>query len=79
MQQANVPAPGVLRFPDGTWRKSSYSSPEGTCVEVNTEIDGVVGVRDSKEPGAMASIFAFSPQNWGSFVAGVKRGDVVPA
>ena len=32
------------------WRKSSYSSDNGVCVELAALPDGTVGVRDSKNP-----------------------------
>ena len=32
------------------WRKSSYSSQSGNCVEVARNLPGLVAVRDSKEP-----------------------------
>jgi hypothetical protein len=32
------------------WRKSSYSSQSGNCVEVASNLPGLVAVRDSKEP-----------------------------
>ena len=32
------------------WRKSSYSSQSGNCVEVARNPPGLVAVRDSKEP-----------------------------
>ena len=32
------------------WRKSSYSSQSGNCVEVARSLPGLVAVRDSKEP-----------------------------
>ena len=32
------------------WRKSSYSSQDGNCVEVARNVPGIVAVRDSKEP-----------------------------
>jgi len=32
------------------WRKSSYSSQDGNCVEVSRNLPGLVAVRDSKAP-----------------------------
>jgi hypothetical protein len=32
------------------WRKSSYSSQDGNCVEVASHLPRLVAVRDSKEP-----------------------------
>jgi hypothetical protein len=32
------------------WRKSSYSSQSGNCVEMARNLPGLVAVRDSKEP-----------------------------
>jgi len=47
------------------WRKSSYSSNAGNCVEVATG----VGVRDSKAPSAHLSL---SPDSWSAFLRAVK-------
>jgi hypothetical protein len=44
-----------------SWRKSSYSGGGNDCVEV-AFIDGVVAVRDSKDPDGGA--FAFSSLGW---------------
>jgi len=32
------------------WQKSSYSGQSGNCVEVARNLQGLVAVRDSKEP-----------------------------
>ena len=44
----------AARHPDlsqAIWRKSSYSSSTGqNCVEVATNLRGIVAVRDSKDP-----------------------------
>ena len=34
-----------------SWRKSSYSDPDGKCVEVGRGSGGSIGVRDTKEQG----------------------------
>lgn len=45
------------------WRKSSYSGGSGgNCVEVATNLPGLVAVRDSKHPGAPALIL--TPTQW---------------
>ncbi|UQU64595.1 DUF397 domain-containing protein [Couchioplanes caeruleus] len=53
------------------WRRSSRCA-DCSCVEV-ARIDGVVLVRDSKQPGVPA--LAFTEQEWMDFVAGVMAGE----
>jgi hypothetical protein len=55
------------------WRKSSYSGNGGNCVEVATNLPGVIAVRDSKNPGGPALVF--TPDEWTAFVAGVAGGE----
>ncbi|WP_280271107.1 DUF397 domain-containing protein [Nocardia wallacei] len=54
------------------WRKSSYSGGGKECVEV-AFVNGVVGVRDSKNPTGPALIF--TPGEWEAFTAGVQDGE----
>lgn len=55
-----------------TWRKSSYSSGQGNCVEVSTDAD-TVAVRDSKNvPGPELAV---SDQTWSAFLQGIKQGE----
>lgn len=45
------------------WRKSSYSSGAGgNCVEVATNLPGLVAVRDSKNPATPALLL--TPAQW---------------
>ncbi|WBC16173.1 DUF397 domain-containing protein [Micromonospora sp. WMMA1998] len=50
------------------WRTSTKSGNNGgDCVEVADGVAGVVGVRDSKDPGGPVLVFA--PPAWRAFVA----------
>ncbi|MGA5304355.1 DUF397 domain-containing protein [Nucisporomicrobium flavum] len=63
-----------MKMDSGTptrWRRSSRCA-DCSCVEV-ARYDGVVLVRDSKQPGVPA--LAFTEQEWTDFVAGVMAGE----
>jgi hypothetical protein len=52
------------------WRKSSYSSQSGNCVEVARNLPGLVAVRDSKQPeGAKLEV---SRKTWSVFIRDVR-------
>lgn len=53
-----------------TFRKSPTSG-DGDCVEVAT-LDGVIGVRDSKN--TTGPVLEFTPSEWRAFVEGVALG-----
>ncbi|GAB4583955.1 DUF397 domain-containing protein [Nocardia sp. IFM 10818] len=55
------------------WFKSSHSGGKTECVEVAFLDGGMVGVRDSKNPGGPALVFA--PGEWSAFTAGVNDGE----
>lgn len=54
------------------WRKSTYSSNQGACLEVADLGDGRA-VRDSKHPTGPALVFTAT--EWAAFTAGVRAGD----
>ncbi|MBF6176423.1 DUF397 domain-containing protein [Nocardia blacklockiae] len=56
------------------WFKSSRSGAGKECVEVAFLTDGRVGVRDSKNPGGPALIFA--SDEWAGFVDGLRAGGI---
>jgi hypothetical protein len=60
-------------FDEGAWEKSFASEPNGgNCVEVNTGVRGVVGVRDTKL--ADSPVFVFDTGEWEAFLLAVKAG-----
>jgi hypothetical protein len=61
-----------LKPSDHEYRKSSYSTAKGTCVEVATTAD-VIAVRDSKDPTAPSLLFNY--HEWQAFIKGVKAGE----
>jgi predicted secreted Zn-dependent protease len=55
------------------WHKSSYSSQDGNCVEVATNLPGIVAVRDSKAPAGPRLVL--TTDEWQAFINGVHRGE----
>ncbi|MEU3165719.1 DUF397 domain-containing protein [Streptosporangium sp. NPDC006930] len=58
-----------------TWRKSSYSGGSSdNCVEVATNLPGLIAVRDSKDPSG--PMLTFSPAAWNNFLAGIRSEEI---
>ena len=55
------------------WRKASASAYNGSCVEFALLPAGMVGLRDSKDPGG--PVLAFTPDEWTAFLDGVGKGE----
>ncbi len=54
------------------WFKSSRSQGGKECVEVAFLDEGMVGVRDSKNPSGPALVF--TPNEWNAFISGTEEG-----
>jgi hypothetical protein len=55
------------------WRKSTRSGSTGNCVEVADNLQGVVAVRDSKDPTGPTLVFTLA--EWEAFIGGAKDGE----
>ena len=52
------------------WRKSSYSSQDGNCVEVARNLPGLVAIRDSQAPDEAKLVV--SQEIWRVFLKGLR-------
>ncbi len=56
------------------WCKSTYSGGNGgNCVEVASNLPGIVAVRDSKDPDGPALVF--TADEWRAFISGARAGE----
>lgn len=56
------------------WHKSNWSD-DGGCVEI-AYADGVIGVRDSKNPDGPK--LTFNQHEWTAFTNGIRDGSLTP-
>ncbi|HUZ23521.1 MAG TPA: DUF397 domain-containing protein [Streptosporangiaceae bacterium] len=55
------------------WKKSSYSTAQGNCVEV-APVRGGIALRDSKDPDG--PMLTFPEDTWRAFIGAVKDGQL---
>lgn len=61
------------RIPAVTWRKSHYSNPCGSCVELARLADGGIAVRNSRHP--CSPVLIYSRAGMAAFIHGIKEGE----
>ncbi len=54
------------------WRKALSSVGNGACVEL-APVDGMVAIRDSKDPAG--PILRYTAAEWHAFLDGAKKGE----
>ncbi|MFI9405820.1 DUF397 domain-containing protein [Nocardia sp. NPDC052316] len=58
---------------DAVWRKSTFSGPDGACVEVAFLSEGNVAVRDTKAQ-RRGPVLAFTSHEWDAFLGEILAG-----
>jgi hypothetical protein len=66
-------AAGVGRTSDLPWRKSTFSNPSGNCVEVADMANGLVAVRNSRDPEG--AVLVYTRPEIDAFLRGAKSGE----
>lgn len=61
----------MIDLRNAQWRTSSRSSSQGQCVEVARNLEGVVAVRDSKDPEG--PVIVVGREAWRGFLTDVVR------
>lgn len=56
-----------------TWRKSTFTSNSGQCVEIAELPGGAIAIRDSKSP--RRDPLRFTSAEWAAFLNGVHAGE----
>ena len=72
-KDASGTIPGMAADRVVSWRKSSWSSYNGSCVEVAELSGDLICMRDTKQHGT-GPVLAFNRTEWNAFLSKVKAG-----
>ncbi|MBO0855165.1 MAG: DUF397 domain-containing protein [Nocardia sp.] len=61
------------RVPNAVWRKSTFSNPSGNCVEVADLANGLVAMRNSRDPEG--AVLVYTRPEIDAFLRGAKVGE----
>ncbi|AUY52229.1 DUF397 domain-containing protein [Streptomyces sp. CB01881] len=61
-------------FQGTRWRKSTYSTGDGECIEIAEGFTEIVPVRDSKDPHGPA--LTFTADAWRAFITAIHAGEL---
>lgn len=61
------------RLSDAVWRKSTFSNPSGNCVELADLSNGLVAVRNSRDPEG--AVLVYTRPEIDAFLRGAKSGE----
>jgi Domain of unknown function (DUF397) len=59
--------------PASAWRKSSFCGSAANCVEISALPDGIIAMRDSKNPGGPSLVL--DSEQWTGFLRSVRAGE----
>ncbi|ATL67513.1 DUF397 domain-containing protein [Nocardia terpenica] len=66
-------ASGAELFSGAKWRKSTFSNPSGNCVEVADLANGLVAMRNSRDPEG--GVLVYTRPEIDAFLRGAKSGE----
>ena len=69
----HTPNPG-RNLTHATWRKSSFSTEQGDCVELAPLDDGTIAIRNSNHPAAGVVYLTRTEMN--AWIQGIKIGEL---